>query len=98
MEIKKLKPLSNAALIISILPLATLIPTLLKINLPAGVRTVWAGANIFFVLMGLILSIICVRKEESRSVVNIVALIVSILWILMMAGIIGLALALNIWG
>ena len=72
MEIKKLKPLSNAALIISILPLATLIPTLLKINLPAGVRTVWAGANIFFVLMGLILSIICVRKEESRSVVNIV--------------------------
>ena len=96
MEIKKLKSLSNAAFIISILPFLTLIPTLLKISLPAGVRTVWAGANIFFGLVGLILSIICVRKEESRSVVNIVALIISVLWILMMAGIIDLALDLNI--
>ena len=98
MEIKKLKPLSRTTLIISILPLATLIPTFLKLSLPAGVRTVWAGANILFVLMGLILSIICVCKEESRSIVNIVALIISILGILMIVGIIGLALALNIWG
>lgn len=98
MEKKKLQSVSIAALIVSILPLAALAPSLLHFSLSAGIRTAWAGANIVFVLLGLILSVVCVRSKESRSIINIVALIVSIFWILMMAGIIGLALALNILG
>ncbi len=45
MEKKKLKTLSIVSLIISVLPLTTLIPVSLKITLPEGVNTVWAGGN-----------------------------------------------------
>lgn len=92
---KKLKSLSMVALIVSLLPAATLIPVFLKIVLSDGVRTVWAGANIVFVLLGLLLSVICVRSEESRSIVNIISTVVSVLWLLMMAGILAPALFLN---
>lgn len=95
MENKKLKTLSMVALIVSILPLATLVPAFLKITLSDGVRTVWAGANIAFVLLGLLLSVICVRNEESRSTVNIVSTAISALWLLMMVGIVALALFIN---
>ena len=54
MENKKLKTLSMVALIVSILPLATLVPAFLKITLSDGVRTAWAGTNIAFVLLGLL--------------------------------------------
>lgn len=43
MENKKTQKLSIAALIISILPLATFIPALFNISLPDGVRSAWAG-------------------------------------------------------
>ncbi|MCI9679746.1 MAG: hypothetical protein HFF77_12435 [Oscillospiraceae bacterium] len=43
---KKLQKLSLAALLVSLLPLATLVPVFLKITLPDGVRTVWAVCNI----------------------------------------------------
>ena len=92
MENKKMRNLSMAALVISILPLATLVPTFLKITLSDGVRSIWAGANIVFVLAGVILSIICVRNRESRSAVNIISTVISVLWILMMVGIIVIAL------
>ena len=39
MENKKRKTLSMAALIVSILPVATLVPVFLKIRLPEGVKT-----------------------------------------------------------
>ena len=55
MENKKLKTLSIAALIVSVLPLATLVPVFLKLALPEGVNTVWAGANVACVVVGLIL-------------------------------------------
>lgn len=95
MENKKLKSLSITALIISVFPLATLIPAFLKISLSDGVRTAWAGANIVFVLVGLLLSIICVRSKESRSAVNVASTVLSILWLLMMVGIVVLALFIN---
>lgn len=95
MENKKLKTLSMVALIVSILPLATLVPAFLKITLADGVRTAWAGTNIAFVLLGLLLSVICVRNEESRSTVNIVSTAISALWLLMMVGIVVLALFIN---
>ncbi|WP_328587262.1 hypothetical protein [Clostridium sp. Marseille-P2415] len=95
MENKKLQKLSAAALIISVLPLTTLIPVFLGITLPDGVRSIWSLANIVFVLSGLCLSIVCVRNSESRSAVNITAMIISILWVLMMLGIVALALLLN---
>lgn len=96
MEKKKLQKLSIAALIISILPLMTLIPVFLRITLSDGVRSIWSFANIVFILSGLCLSIACVRNSESRSAVNITAMIISILWVLMVLGIVVLALLLNV--
>lgn len=95
MENKKLQKASVSALIVSVLPLATFLPVLLKITLPDGVRSIWAGANIVFVLLGLCLSIVCVRNRESRSVVNIASTIISTFLVLIMAGIVVLALFLN---
>ena len=66
MEKKKFQSVSIAALIVSILPLVALAPSLLHLSLSDGVRTAWAGANIVFVLLGLILSVVCVRSRESR--------------------------------
>ena len=92
---KKLQKLSLAALIVSLLPLATLVPVFLKITLPDGARTVWAVCNIVLVLSGLLLSVICVKSEESRSAVNIMSTLVSVALVLMMLGIVALALVLN---
>ena len=78
MEKKKLQSVSIAALIVSILPLAALAPSLLHLSLSDGVRTAWAGANIVFVLLGLILSVVCVRSKESRSVINIASTAISV--------------------
>lgn len=66
MEKKKLQSVSIAALIVSILPLAALAPSFLHISLSDGVRTAWAGANIVFVLLGLILSVVCVRQGKPQ--------------------------------
>ena len=95
MEKKKFQSVSIAALIVSILPLAALAPSLLRIPLPDGVRTAWAGANIVFVLLGLILSVVCVRNRESRSIINIVSTAISVFWLLLMAGIVALAIFLT---
>ena len=96
MEVTKmLQKLSLAALIVSLLPLATLVPVFLKITLPDGVRTVWAICNIAFALTGLLLSVICVKSEESRSAVNIMSTVISVALVLMMLGIVALALVLN---
>lgn len=95
MEKKKLQSISIAALIVSILPLATLIPSFLHLSLADGIRTVWAGANIVFVLLGLILLVVCVRNRESRSVINIVSTAISVFWLLLMVGIVALALFLS---
>ena len=92
---KKLQKLSLAALIVSLLPLATLVPVFLKITLPDGVRMVWAICNIILALAGLLLSVICVKSEESRSAVNIMSTVISVALVLMMLGIVALALVLN---
>lgn len=96
MNRKKLKALSTTALAASLLPAAALIPVLLKITLIDGVRTVWTGANIVFILLGLLLSILCVRSKESRSAINVISLVISFLWLLLIAGIVGLAIVLNL--
>lgn len=95
MENKKLKTLSLVSLIISIIPVVTLIPVFLKITLPEGVSTVWAGVNIASAVVGLLLSIVCVKSEESRRPVNIASTIVSSFWCLLMIGIVVLALFLT---
>jgi len=92
---KKLQKLSLAALIVSLLPLATLVPVFLKITLPDGVRMVWAICNIVLALAGLLLSVICVKSEESRSAVNIMSTVISVALVLMMLGIVALALVFN---
>ena len=90
MEKKKLQSVSIAALIVSILPLAALAP-----SLSDGDRTTWAGANVVFVLLGLILSVVCVRSRESRSIINIVSTAISVFWLLLMVGIVALAMFLT---
>lgn len=95
MENKKRKSLSIVALIVSLLPAATLLPAIFKITLSEGVRTALTGLNIVFVLVGLLLSAVCVRSKESRSIINIISTVVSVLWVLMLAGIIVLALFIN---
>ncbi len=96
MEItKKLQKLSLSALIISLLPLATLVPVFLKVTLSDEVRSAWAIVNIVSALVGLLLSVICVKSEESRSAINITSTIISVLLVLMMLGIIALALVMN---
>ena len=92
---KKLQKLSLAALIVSLLPLATLVPVFLKITLPDGVRMVWAICNIVLALTGLLLSVICVKNEESRSAVNIMSTAISVALLLMITGIMALVLFLN---
>ena len=92
---KKLQKLSLAALIVSLLPLATLVPVFLKITLPDGVRMVWAICNIVLVLSGPLLSVICVKSEESRSATNIMSSVISVALVLMMLGIVALASVLN---
>lgn len=92
---KKLQKLSLAALIVSLLPLATLVPVFLKITLPDGVRMVWAICNIVLALAGLLFSVICVKSEESRSAVNIMSTVISVALVLIMLGIVALALVLN---
>ncbi len=89
---KKLQKLSLAALVVSLLPLVTLVPVFLKVTLPDGVRSVWAIVNIVSALVGLLFSVICVRNEESRSIVNIASTVISVLLVLMVLGIVTLAL------
>ena len=72
--------------------LAAFAPSLLHLSLSDGVRTAWAGANIVFVLLGLILSVVCVRSRESCSIINIVSAAISVFWLLLMVGIVALAL------
>ena len=95
MEKKKFQSVSIAALIVSILPLVALTPSLLHLSLSDGVRTAWAGANIVFVLLGLILSVVCVRSKESCSIINIVSTAISVFWLLLMVGIVALAMFLT---
>lgn len=94
MEKRKRKALSMVALIVSILPLITLIPAFLGITLPEGVNMVWAGVNLVCVVIGLILSIICVRSDASRSPVNIVSTAISAFLCLLIMGIAAMALLL----
>ena len=93
---KKFQKLSLAALILSLLPLAALVPVFLKITLPDGVRTVWAICNIVLALAGLLLSVVCVKSEESRSAVNILSTVISVALVLMITGIMVLVLLLGI--
>lgn len=95
MENKKLKTLSMVSLIISVFPLATLIPVFLKISLLEGVSTAWSGLNVVCVVAGLILSIVCVKSDESCSPVNIASTIISVFWCLLVVGMVALALLLT---
>lgn len=95
MENKRLQKLSVVALVVSILPLATFVPTLFNIALTDNVRSIWAGVNIFSVFLGLVLSIICVKNRDSRSMINIISTVTSSFWIVLMCGIVILSLLIN---
>ena len=95
MENKGLEKLSIEALVISILPLAAFVPTLFNIVLTNNIRSIWAVVNIFFAFLGLVLSIICVKSRDSRSMINIVSTVISNFWIVLMCGIVILSLFIN---
>lgn len=95
MECKEKKTLSRVSLVISVLPLLVFIPVLLKVTLPEGARTAWAAVNAACAVAGLILSVLCVRSKESRSLVNIASAVISVFWCLLMAGIAAVGLFLT---
>lgn len=95
MEKNSSKYLSMIALICSLFPLISYLLAVFKVTLNNGMQAVLASSNVLCILLGLGLSIICVRKEENHSVINIVAMVISILWLVLVAGIVGLALTLN---
>lgn len=92
---KKFQRLSTVALIASLLPLATFVPVLLNISLSDGTRTIWAAGNMVFAFLGVVLSVICVKNPESRSVMNIASTIISLIWVLNIGGILTLIIILN---
>ena len=95
MENKRLQKLSAAVLIVSILPLATFVPALFNMVPTNNIRSIWAVVNIFFAFLGLVLSIICVKSRDSRSMINIVSTVISNFWIVLMCGIVILSLFIN---
>lgn len=92
MKSKKITKLGIVAVVTSVLPFATFIPVVLHITLSNAVRSVWAGVNILSVFIGLILSVICIKNRDNRSVINIISMIVGSIWLLLMIGIVVLAL------
>lgn len=98
MESKKWKVLRAAALAASLLPAAALLPAVLHVTLLDSLRTLWAAANIAFTLAGLLLSAVCLGRKEGRGPAAVAALVLSALWLLLMAGILALALAVNALG
>lgn len=97
MEKKKNNKLSIAALVTSILPLLTFaVGRIFQIPVSAVVQRGWTGANIMFIVIGLVLSFICVRDRASRNVLNIIAMGVNVFWLLLVVGIVGMAIVLNI--
>lgn len=95
MENKRLNNLSAAALIAALLPLASFIPILFNMTLTDNIRFIWAGVNILSVLLGLVLSIICVKNRSSQSIINIISTAVSCFFLILMSGIAALAVLLN---
>ncbi|MDE5699793.1 MAG: hypothetical protein K2I96_20715 [Lachnospiraceae bacterium] len=95
MENKRFQKLSVAALIVSILPLATFVPILFNMVLADNIRSIWAVVNILSVFWGLVLSIICVKSRDSRSMINIVSTVISSFWIVLICGIVILSLFIN---
>ena len=67
----------------------------MEITLPDGVRSVWAIVNIASALVGLLLSVICVKSEKSRSMINVLSTVISVALVLMILGIVALALTLS---
>lgn len=92
---KKKHKLSIAALTASLLPLSALIPALFHVTLGDTIRFLLAGINIFSVFAGLVLSVICVKNRDSRSVINIISTVISSFWILLICGIVSLSLFLS---
>ena len=45
--------------------------------------------------LGLLLSLLCVRNKESRRTMNVISQVISFLWLLLIAGIVGLAMVIN---
>lgn len=95
MDTEKLQKLSVAALLFSILPLAVLVPSLFHVALADNVRFIWSGVNIFSAFLGLVLSVICMKNRDSRSMINVISTVISCFWIVLMCGIAILSLFIN---
>ena len=90
---KKRQTRSLAALFVSLLPLAALVPVFLNAVLPDGVRIAWAVCNSVLVPAGLLLSVLCVKDKERRSAASILSTAISAALALLMLGIVAFALA-----
>lgn len=93
---KNVKQISTVALIISILPIFTLIPVFLDMSLPEGLRHTWAGFNMVCVFLGFVLSIIGIRRNKEKGYMKKVAMWISSFWMLMVTGVLLIALISNL--
>lgn len=96
MKNKKVQNMSKLGLVISLLPLLTFIPTALNISLTGIIQLVWAGSNIIFAFMGLMISITHVKNRESRGATNIISTIISVFWVLLISGILLMVILQNL--
>ena len=86
---------SVISLIFSVFPVFSLLLSALGITLSGGVQTALAGMNVLCALLGLGLSLTCVRNSETRSITNILSAVISTFWLVMIAGFLALALILS---
>lgn len=89
---------SVTALICSVFPMFSYLLAVLRIVLTPELQTALAGANILCTLLGLGLSLVCIKSRETRSVVNIFSAVLCSFWILMIVGFLALALVLSFAG
>ena len=68
---------SVISLISSVFPVFSLLLAALGITLSGGVQTALAGMNVLCALLGLGLSLTCVRNSETRSITNILSAVIS---------------------
>lgn len=90
-----LKPLSIIALICSIFPAMSYLLAMFSIDLSSGIQRVLVGVNIMCVILGLGLSGVCIRSNGIRNIINIVSIIISIFWLLLIVGLLIFALFLS---
>ena len=96
MDNTQVKKIENLGLVACLLPVLALIPGIFKLHLAPAVQSVWAIANIIFVVLGFVLTITALKMKNTRNAVNIISLCICILWVLVLLGILAVVIFSNL--